>query len=75
MCMLNSPSKYIKNKGLPSLAHVCKMSGLSPGTLHQWFKNDFRKFDIVVTGCAYLHAKGYKPADIKDYPNNDRHTF
>lgn len=73
--MLNSPSKYIKSKGLPSLAFVAQMSGLSPGTLHAWFKSDFRKFDVVVVGCAYLHSKGYTPQDIKNFPNDDRRTF
>jgi hypothetical protein len=73
--MLNSPSKYIKSKGLPSLRHVSNMSGVSACTLHNWFKEDFRKFDVVVVGCAYLHSKGYGPADIKDFPNDDRKTF
>jgi len=73
--MLSSPSKYIKSKELPSLKHVSDMSGLSTHTLIKWFKNDFRKFDIVVAGCAYLHSRGYGPTDIKDYPNDDRRTF
>ena len=70
-----SPSKYVKSKGLPSLKHVSDMSGLSEHTLIKWHKNNFRKFDVVVVGCAYLHSKGYGPSDIKDFPNNDRHTF
>jgi hypothetical protein len=73
--MLNSASKYIKSKGLPSLKHVCEMSGFSAGTLHGWFNEDFRKFDCLVTGCAYLHSKGITPSDIKEYPNNDRQIF
>lgn len=73
--MLTSPSKYAKRKGLPSLAHVSRMSGVSVETLKGWFKRDFRKFDVVIVGCAYLHSKGYGPADLKDFPNDDRHTF
>lgn len=51
-------SEYIKSKGLPSLAYVAKAVGRHPDTLHNWYKDSFKLFEIVVAGVA-----------IKFFPN------
>ena len=67
--MMNSPSKYVKSKGLPSLEYTLSYSCLARSTIHKWYKQDFRKFYVFVMGCAYLHSIGVKPSDLKDYPS------
>lgn len=51
------PSDYIKDRGLPSLAHVAREVDVSERTLFNWYHNRFALFEIVVLGCV---SKGEK---------------
>lgn len=44
-------SQVIKRSGLKSLNQVSEMTGQSPQTLINWYKNKRALFDIVIKGC------------------------
>ena len=55
-------SKYIKARGLPSLAYVSGMVNKPPETLNNWYRDNFALFEVVVLGCVeleYLKVKGH----------------
>ena len=45
-------STYIKDHGLPSLAHVAKIVNKHPDTINNWYKKEFDLFEIIVLGCV-----------------------
>lgn len=49
-----TPSKYIKSKGLPSLAYVAREAGVIERTLHNWYHNKFKLFEVVVAGVQAM---------------------
>jgi hypothetical protein len=55
-------SKYIKARGLPSLAYMSRRVNKPPETLNNWYRDNFSLFEVVVLGCVeleYLTVKGY----------------
>lgn len=47
-----TPSEYIKAQGLPSLAHVARMTGWDRRTLYKFHDTNFPRFEIIVAGCV-----------------------
>ena len=45
-----TPSKYIKEQGLPSLAYVAREADVSERTLFNWYHNNFKRFEAIVLG-------------------------
>jgi AcrR family transcriptional regulator len=48
--LLETPSLYVKNKGLKTVTQVSRETGVSPQTLDNWFKKKRALFDVVVDG-------------------------
>ena len=48
-------SDYIKDHGLPSLAHVARMINRHPDTIRNWYNNpdDFELFQAAVAWCMH----------------------
>jgi len=44
-------SQFAKQAGVKSLAEVSELTGVSPQTLNNWFKNKPELFKIVLLGC------------------------
>jgi hypothetical protein len=47
-----TPSEQAKHAGLPSLAAVTHLTGVSPQTLSNWQKYKPLLFSVVLAGCA-----------------------
>lgn len=47
------PSESAKLAGLKSLAEMAEISGESVQTLNNWFKNEPRRFDLVLKGAVF----------------------
>lgn len=48
--LLNTPSRYVKSRGLKSISQISNETGVSAQTLDNWFKNKRDLFDVVVDG-------------------------
>lgn len=48
-----TPSQYIKDQGITSLAFVAGEVRRDPSTIHRWFTEDFRLLDLVIKGLLY----------------------
>lgn len=46
------PSEAAKLAGLKSLAELAEISGESVQTLNNWFKNESRRFELVLKGAV-----------------------
>ncbi len=46
-------SKYIKSQGLPSLQYVADKVGKHRDTLHNWHRDNFALFEVVVSGIKW----------------------
>lgn len=57
-------SKAAKAAGLKGLSQMADITGQSPQTLTNWFKNKPQLFDVVLNGCRMM-----KPREIRE------HTF
>ena len=64
-----TPSKYIKSQGLPSLAYVAREAGVNARTLHNWYHDKFKLFEVVVRGCVMGQdqVKGVWQRNDKDF--------
>ena len=47
------PSEAAKLAGLKSLAELAEVSGESVQTLNNWFKNEPRRFELVLKGAVF----------------------
>ena len=47
------PSESAKLAGLKSLAEMAEISGESVQTLNNWFKNEPRRFELVLKGAVF----------------------
>ena len=47
------PSESAKLAGLKSLAEMAEISGESVQTLNNWFKNEPRRFELVLKGVVF----------------------
>ena len=45
------PSEKAKSAGLKSLAELAEISGESVQTLNNWFKNEPRRFELILKGA------------------------
>ncbi len=43
---------YVKAHGLPSVAHVARMTGWDRRTLYKFHDTNFPRFEIIVLGCV-----------------------
>ena len=50
-------SKYIKARGLPSLAYVSGMVNKPPETLNNWYRDNFALFEVVVAGVEVMQEE------------------
>lgn len=50
--MLIKPSEAAKRAGLKSLAELSNISGESVQTLNNWFKNEPRRFELILKGAV-----------------------
>lgn len=50
------PSELCKSAGLKSLAELSEFSGESVQTLNNWFKNEPRRFELVLKGVMFEKA-------------------
>jgi len=55
-----TPSQQAKAAGLPSLAVVTRLTGVSKSTLFDWHKNKPKLFAVVLKGCAAIHKEKQK---------------
>ncbi len=46
------PSEKAKSAGLKSLAELAEISGESVQTLNNWFKNEPRRFELILKGAV-----------------------
>jgi hypothetical protein len=47
------PSEVCKSAGLKSLAELSEISGESVQTLNNWFKNEPRRFELILKGVLF----------------------
>ena len=47
------PSEIVKLSGLKSLSELAEISGESVQTLNNWFKNQPRRFELVLKGAVF----------------------
>lgn len=47
------PSEVCKSAGLKSLTELSEISGESVQTLNNWFKNEPRRFELVLKGVMF----------------------